>query len=90
MKLVIPKDVIFEKVDDQVVLLSLEGGRYYKLNGSGSRVWALIEEHGELQKVQDAMTQEFDADEAEIRRDVATLVADLEAHGLVQADGPRS
>lgn len=90
MKLVIPKDVIFEKVDDQVVLLSLEGGRYYKLNGSGSRVWALIQEHGELKKVQDAMTQEFDADEAEIRSSVATLVADLEAHGLVQADGPQS
>jgi 4-diphosphocytidyl-2C-methyl-D-erythritol kinase len=84
MRLLIAKDVIFEEVDDQVVLLSLEGGRYYKLNGSGSRVWALIKEHGELQKVQDAMAEEFDADEAEVRRDVATLIADLEAHGLVE------
>jgi len=84
MKLLIAKDVIFEAVDDQVVLLSLDGGRYYKLNGSGSRVWALIEEHGELEKVQDAMAGEFEADEADVRRDVATLVADLQAHGLIE------
>lgn len=90
MKLLIPKDVIFEEVDDQVVLLSLDGGRYYKLNGSGSRVWALIQELGELGKVQDAMVREFDADQAEVRRDVATLVADLEAHGLVEAEGAPS
>ena len=90
MKLLIAKDVIFEEVDDQVVLLSLEGGRYYKLNGSGSRVWALIQEHGELEKVQDAMAEEFKADEADVRRDVATLVADLQAHGLVEVVEPTS
>lgn len=90
MRLLIPKDVIFEEVDDQVVLLSLEKGRYYKLNGSGSRVWSLIQELGDLGKVQDAMVQEFEADEAEVRRDVATLIADLEDHGLVLTDAPPS
>lgn len=87
MKLTIPDGVIFEEVDEQVVLLSLEGGRYYKLNGSGSRVWALIREHGDLEKVQEAMASEYSADPNEIRRDVATLVADLETHGLVLVDG---
>jgi Coenzyme PQQ synthesis protein D (PqqD) len=90
MKLLIPKDVIFEEVDHQVVLLSLDGGRYYKLNGSGSRVWALIQEHGDLGKVQDAMVHEFEADEDEVRRDVATLVADLEAHDLLHVDEPQT
>jgi hypothetical protein len=90
MKLLIAKDVVFEEVDDQVVLLSLDGGRYYKLNESGSRVWALIQEHGELEKIQDEMAREYQADEAQIRRDVAKIVSDLEANGLVQIDGPRA
>lgn len=90
MRLLIRDDVIFEEVDKQVVLLSLDGGRYYKLNGSGTRIWALIREHGDLEKVQDAMVREFDADEAEIRRDVAALVADLQAHGLVDTDDGRA
>ena len=86
MKLVIPKNVIFEEVDRQVVLLSLDGGRYYKLNGSGTRIWMLIQEQGDLERVQEAMVAEYDADPAEVRRDVAALVDDLRAHGLVEAD----
>ncbi|HEY7874076.1 MAG TPA: PqqD family protein [Actinomycetota bacterium] len=86
MRLLIPKDVIFEEVDHQVVLLSLAGGRYYKLNGSGTRVWALIQEHGDLEAVQEAMVTEYAADPAEVRRDVAALVDDLRAHGLVEVD----
>jgi hypothetical protein len=87
LKLLIRKDVIFEEIDKKVVLLSLDGGRYYKLNGSGTRIWELIREHGDLAKVQDAVTAEFDADEDELRRDVATLVADLQAHGLIDVNG---
>ena len=88
MRLSIPEGVIFETVDDQVVLLSLEGGSYYKLNGSGSRIWALIQEHGDLDKVEQVMVGEYDADPHQIRRDIAALVEDLRAHGLIEADQP--
>ena len=86
MKLSIPEGVIFETVDDQVVLLSLAGGNYYKLNGSGTRIWTLIQELGDLEKVEQAMVSEYNADATEIRRDVAALVEDLKTHGLVEAD----
>lgn len=88
MRLSIPEDVIFETVDGQVVLLSLGGGNYYKLNGSGSRIWALIQELGDLRQVEETMIAEYDADAEQIRRDVATLVDDLKAHGLLEADQP--
>lgn len=86
MRLSIPEDVIYETVDGQVVLLSLAGGSYYKLNGSGSRIWALIREHGELTKVEEDMIDEYEADPEQIRRDIAALVADLQAHGLLQTE----
>ena len=85
MKLSIPDDVIFETVDDQVVLLSLNGGNYYKLNGTGTRIWHLIREHGDLGEVETAMIEEYEADPPEIRRDVRELINDLEAHGLVKS-----
>ena len=87
MRISIPDDVIFETVDDQVVLLSLEGGSYYKLNGSGSRIWALIRELGDLAKVEQTMVDEFEGEPEQIRRDVSTLVDDLKSHGLVVVDG---
>jgi hypothetical protein len=86
VKLSIPDDVIFETVDEQVVLLSLGGGTYYKLNGSGSQIWSLIREHGDLDEIERALIDEYQADPEQIRRDLMTLVDDLKAHGLVQAD----
>jgi hypothetical protein len=88
VKLSIPQDVIFETVDEQVVLLSLAGGTYYKLNGSGSRIWSLIQEHGDLEKVEEAILGDYDADPDQVRRDIAALVADLKAHGLVETPAP--
>jgi hypothetical protein len=88
LKLSIPDDVIFEKVDDNLVLLSLGGGTYYKLNGAGTRVWELMNELRDLEKVETALTEEFVGDPAQIKKDVAELLKDLKAHGLVEvADG---
>ena len=88
MRISVPDDVIFETVDGQVVLLSLEGGSYYKLNGSGSRIWTLIRELGDPDKVEQALVDEFDGEPEQIRRDVSTLIDDLKSHGLVVVDGP--
>lgn len=88
VKLTIPEGVLFEEVDGQVVLLSLEGGAYYMLNGSGSRVWELIREHGDLDQVEAAMAAEYAADAELIHREVAQLVDELQARGLVALDGP--
>jgi hypothetical protein len=89
LKLSIPDDVIFEKVDDNLVLLSLEGGTYYKLNRAGTRVWALMNELKDLEKVETVLIEEFNGDPAQIKKDVGELLIDLKAHGLVEVtDGP--
>lgn len=86
MKLSVADNVIFESVDDNVVLLSLDNGTYYKLSGTGPRIWELIQELGDLNEVEGVLSAEFNADASLIKKDVAVLVADLEAHGLVTTD----
>ena len=84
MNLSIPDDVIFERVDDSLVLLSLQGGTYYKLSGAGPRIWELLNELGNLEKVEVKLTEEFGADPAQIKKDLANLLTDLKAHGLIE------
>jgi hypothetical protein len=86
MKLSIPDDIIFEKVDDNLVLLSLQGGTYYKLSGAGPRIWELVGELGDREKVEAALTEEFEADPAQIKKDVAVLLNDLKIHGLIRVN----
>jgi hypothetical protein len=76
-------DVIYEELEGEVVLLHLEGGRYYKLNAVGARIWALIQEHGDVDTVEAAITSEFEVEADVARRDVERIVQELTTRGLV-------
>lgn len=76
-------NVIFEELDGEIVLLDLTGGIYYKLNTTGSQIWSFIREHGDSERVAEAMIAEYDVEAGQARREIALLVDDLEAHGLV-------
>ncbi len=86
MRLAIKKNVIFEELGEEMVLLDLDGGTYYKLNGTGSRIWSLIGQHGDSDKVEQAIVAQYEVDPDRARREVAALVDDLEARGLVAVD----
>lgn len=77
------EDVIFRELDGEVVLLDLASGRYYGLNAVGARVWAVIAAGGGVDDAVATVAAEFDAPEPEIAADVAALLDDLVARGLV-------
>jgi hypothetical protein len=86
VKATVSDKVIFEELDDQVVLLDLQGGSYYKLNGTGTQIWALIMEHGDIERIEETIAARFDVDPERARRDIARLVEDLESRGLIVVD----
>jgi hypothetical protein len=77
---------------DELVLLDLEGERYYTLNEVGSRVWTLLDGGATRAGIVDTLRREYDI-RAEnsgdaLDGDVARLLAELYAAGLVIADRP--
>jgi hypothetical protein len=76
-------DVIFRELEAESVLLDLASGHYFGLNAVGTRVWLLLENGATVDGVVDAIAAEFDAERAEIARDVAELLTELAARGLV-------
>jgi Coenzyme PQQ synthesis protein D (PqqD) len=82
----ISPSVIFEELEGEVVLLHLEGGMYYKLNGSGTRIWSLIQQHEDVSDVVRAVTAQYHVEPDVAERDVAALVKQLEEKGLVTVE----
>jgi hypothetical protein len=77
-------DVVWRLVEGEVVLLNITTGQYYSLNEVGSRVWALLPASGiSLEALRTALLQEFDADPADIDRDLQDLFARLLSADLV-------
>jgi hypothetical protein len=80
-RLKIAPDALSQGVDGEMVILHRE--RYFSLVDVGARVWTWIVEHGELEGLPAALLEEYDTDEATLRRDVAKLVEQMIAEGLV-------
>ena len=75
-------DVLFQEVNGETVLLNLDTERYFGLDDVGTRFWQLLTQH-DAATAFSRMLAEFDVDEATLRSDIATLVAELIAAGLV-------
>jgi hypothetical protein len=81
----IADDVVFEVLDDETVVLNLTTGEYHTLNGTGTRAWQLIEEHGDLDRVREAMEAEFQVEPEQLGADLDRMVSDLIERRLLLA-----
>jgi hypothetical protein len=82
-RVAIHQDAVFRELDGEAVILQLEAGMYYGLDPVGTRLWQLIEAHGQLRPVLDAALQEFDVASDVLERDLIELVSGLAAKHLV-------
>lgn len=75
------------RVPDETVILDAESGRYFGLDGVGSRVWELLSEPTRFADLVATVVAEYDVDRARCERDLRALVTDLRAAGLVTTTG---
>jgi hypothetical protein len=78
----LPDDIVFREVDGEAVILNLETGIYFGLDRVGTRIWRLIEEHGQLGRVLGALQAEYDAARDVLERDLLRLAGELIDKGL--------
>ena len=82
----IPEDVLFHELSGEAVILNVTTGKYYGLDEVGTRMWALLAEHGRLEPAYQALLAEYDVDEARLQQDLIELVDRLAANELVQVE----
>ena len=75
--------VINQEAGGTTVLLSLEGGQYYSLNGVGGRAWELADGSRTVSELAVLLESEFDAPAGVIERDLLELFSSLADEKLV-------
>ncbi|MGH7623857.1 MAG: PqqD family protein [Gemmatimonadaceae bacterium] len=76
-------DALTAMLSDGAVLLNLHSKRYFSLNETGTRVWALLEHNSGLDEIVQTLTAEYDVAESDARREVMALVEELLREGLL-------
>lgn len=76
--------VIYQSVQDEIVLLNLESQQYFGLDSVGADVWRLLLQNGTVDGIVAGMKAVYNAEESVLRSDVGTLLADLTGAGLLR------
>ncbi len=88
----LPDDAVFaagqaqvsSDLGGEVVILDLDGSRYYGLNEVGAFVWDLLAQPRSVGALQAALLDEYDVDAERCRADLEALLDELITNGLVE------
>jgi len=75
------------ELDGETVLMSLEAGRYYGMEGVARRIWALLETPCTAADLAAALSAEFEVTPQQCLEDIAPFLEELVREGLLTVDG---
>ena len=77
-------DLLWREVEEEVVLLDPQRGHYYGIEGSGTRIWQLLQEETTLGDVLLRLLEEYGVEERQLRRDLIEIYQEFERFGLLK------
>ena len=67
-------------------MLDLQSEIYFGLDEVGTRIWQLLKEHNDLQKVFDTMLEEYDIDAKQLKIDINERLERLLEEALIAVE----
>ena len=89
-KITISEEALSQEVNGETVILDLKSESYFGLDEVGTRIWQLLQEHGDVQKTFDVMLDEFDVEEEQLEKDMSALLDDMLEKGLLHLEESES
>ena len=77
-------DVLDADMDGELVMMNIEQGRYFGLNQTGTRIWALLADPIVISDLCDQLTTEFSVPPEQCRQEVIAFLENLLNRGLLQ------
>jgi hypothetical protein len=77
------KAVVEQRADDSLVLVHVDTGRYYALEGTGDLIWRMCDGANTLAHIIASVSAQFAADPRTVRSDAVELLDELAREGLI-------
>ena len=84
----VPPHVYHRDLHDEVILLDAQSDAYLGLNQTAAAIWAILAEGGTFSTAVDAVVTRFDVAQEHAEADVADLISELLARGLLVRVSP--
>lgn len=80
----VSKDVLFQEVSGETVLLDLASEQYFGLDEVGTRIWMLLNEGQDLDGMVGTLLEEYEVERDQLEADVRALLESLLEAGLIE------
>jgi hypothetical protein len=77
------KDQISTDLEDEVVVLHLSDGVFFRLNGSGARIWNLLQVPLSVGAIRDTLIEDYEVEPNRCEQDLLKLLQKLHSKGLI-------
>ncbi len=82
-KIIFSDTVFAQEVDGEMVLLDMNSENYFGLDETGTVIWQAMQEKGTLQEVLEVLLEQYDAEEAVLKKDLLDFAGKLKENGLI-------
>jgi hypothetical protein len=80
--------VIYQDLNDEVVVLNMASHQYHGLNDIGASIWKMLLDEREVAAVSDRLVAEYDVEPETAQRELSALVGQLLDRGLLRPAQP--
>jgi len=81
------EEIVASDIDGETVMMSIQNGEYYGLDGIGSRIWELIEKPVRVSDLIDTLLEKFDVDRETCEKDVLKFLNELNKDRILEVEG---
>lgn len=83
MKYRINENLIWEEVNQGMVILNPEKGRYYNLNVTAKKIWKKLQKSVSIDEITNSLIKKCPSKEMEVKEDVQECLMNLLKMGLI-------
>jgi hypothetical protein len=76
-------EIITNEIDDEILMMSIEDGKYYGLNPVGSEIWKLLEKPQTIEDIIPTLIEIFDIDEEICRKESLIFIETMIENNII-------
>ena len=75
--------IVFNKLDDELVMMSIANSEYYGLDNIGAQIWEIIEQPVSFNEIVTLLIKKYDVSEENCSADVQKFLSELLGKNLI-------
>ena len=82
-KFVRKKELFSSRMDNEIVMMHPESGKYFALNPVASRIWELLETPHNIKELEETLLKEFDVETDTCHKEVSIFLEEILEKNLI-------